>query len=193
MTVESIQSQATENSVLGPWFRVQRPALPDGADISGGLPGTPLLLHATVVDSAGAPVAGAAFDVWHADADGHYDSDVPGLVGTAMRGLFRTSRDGTVTLRTIAPAPYPIPDDGPVGDLMSATRRSIMRPGHIHIRIEAPGFSAVTTMLFRDDDPYLADDPVFGTKRSLLYHRVERTGPDGPYEAINRTFVLDRS
>jgi hydroxyquinol 1,2-dioxygenase len=185
-------SQATENSVLGPWFRTQRPALPDGADISSGLPGIPLHFHATVVDSAGAPVAGAGFDVWHADADGHYDSDVPGLTGPAMRGLFHTSGDGTVNVRTIAPAPYPIPGDGPVGDLMHATQRSLMRPGHVHVRIEAPGFSPVTTMLFRDDDPYLANDPVFGTKRSLLYLRDERNGPDGPYEVVSWTFVLDR-
>ncbi|QYN19059.1 dioxygenase [Amycolatopsis sp. DSM 110486] len=182
----------TENSVQGPFYREVRPEFADGADISNGLPGTPLLFHATVVDTTGAPVPGAEFDVWHADSHGHYDSDVPGLDAAAMRGLFRTGPDGTVTIRSIAPAPYPIPDDGPVGELMHATGRPVMRPGHIHVRIAAPGFSTVTTMLFRDDDPYLTNDPVFGTKRSLLYRRDLREGRDRPYDLVEHTFVLDR-
>lgn len=186
-------SAATENSVQGPFYRVGRPEFADGADISNGLPGTPLLFRATVLDTTGAPVPGAAFDVWHTDGEGHYDSDVPGLDTTAMRGLFRTNRDGTVTVRSIAPAPYPIPDDGPVGEVMRATRRSVMRPGHIHVRIEAPGFSTVTTMLFRDDDPYLDNDPVFGAKHSLLYQRDVRDSEEGPFELVERTFVLDHA
>jgi hydroxyquinol 1,2-dioxygenase len=185
-------SSATENSVQGPFYREERPEFANGADISGGLPGAPLLFKATVVDTAGAPVPGAEFDVWHADGEGRYDSEVAGLDAAAMRGLFRTGPDGTVTVRSIAPAAYPIPDDGPVGELMRATRRSVMRPGHIHVRIEAPGFSTVTTMLFRDDDPYLEDDPVFGARRSLLYRRDLRQGQDGPLDLVERTFVLDR-
>jgi hydroxyquinol 1,2-dioxygenase len=185
-------SGATENSVQGPFYRVGRPEFADGADISNGLPGMPLLFRATVVDATGAPVPGAAFDVWHTDGDGRYDSDLPGLGTAAMRGLFRTSRDGTVTVRSIAFAPYPIPDDGPVGDLMRVTRRSVMRPGHLHVRIAAPGFSTVTTMLFRDDDPYLDNDPVFGARQSLLYQRDVRDSEEGPFELVEHTFVLDR-
>lgn len=130
--------------------------------------------------------------MWHADGEGHYDSEVSGLDTAAMRGLFRTGPDGTVTIRSIAPAPYPIPNDGPVGELMRTTRRQVMRPGHIHVRIEAPGFSTVTTMLFRDDDPYLDDDPVFGSRQSLLYRREVRDGAHGPFDLVERTFVLDR-
>lgn len=181
----------TENSVQGPFYREERPEFADGADISNGLPGTPLLFRATVLDTAGAPVSGAAFDVWHADGEGHYDSEVSGLGTAAMRGLFRTGPDGSVTVRSIAPAPYPIPDDGPVGELMRVTRRPVMRPGHIHVRIAAPGFSTVTTMLFRDDDPHLADDPVFGARQSLLYRREVADGEDGPFDLVERTFVLD--
>jgi hydroxyquinol 1,2-dioxygenase len=183
---------ATDNSVLGPFYQEARPECADGDDISGGLAGTPLLFRATVVDMDGAPVPDAAFDVWHADASGHYDSDVPGLDGTAMRGLFRTGPKGEVTVRSIAPAPYPIPSDGPVGELMQATGRSVMRPGHIHVRIAAPGYSTVTTMLFRDDDPWLTGDPVFGTKQSLVYTPQRRRGDSGEYEYVEYTFVLER-
>lgn len=179
---------ATENSVLGPFYRSNRPSFDDGADISAGLPGTPLSVHLTVVDTDGVPVPGAAVDVWHADGDGHYDSDIPGIEGAAMRGLFHTSAEGRASFSTISPAPYPIPDDGPVGTLMRASGRSVMRPGHLHVRIGAPGFAPLTTMLFREDDPYLDSDPVFGVKASLLT-RYESHG-DG--ETLRHTFVLDR-
>jgi hydroxyquinol 1,2-dioxygenase len=181
---------ATENSVLGPFFREDRPTLEQGADISGGVPGTPLLVRATVVDHAGKAVPGAAFDVWHSDADGHYDSDVPGLDGPAMRGTFHTDDSGQVTFRTVAPASYPIPADGPVGELMRTTHRSVMRPAHVHVRIEAPGFQQVTTMLFRHDDPHVAADPVFGVKRSLLAV-FEPVDGESPAEILEHTFVLD--
>ncbi|GAA4691223.1 intradiol ring-cleavage dioxygenase [Pseudonocardia yuanmonensis] len=180
---------ATENSVLGPFFREHRPSFEAGADISGGLPGTPLSVQLTVVDTDGAPVPGAAVDVWHADSAGHYDSDVVGLEGAAMRGLFHTSADGRTSFTTISPAPYPIPDDGPVGSLMRASGRSVMRPGHLHVRIEAPGFSTLTTMLFREDDPYLENDPVFGVKGSL----VARYETHEQGEALRHSFVLDRA
>lgn len=179
--------QATENSVLGPFFRQARPSLQDGTDISEGLPGDSLYVHARVTDTAGCPVAGAMFDVWHSDAEGHYDSDIDGLNGAAMRGQFLTQDDGSVRFRTIAPASYPIPEDGPVGDLMRATERSVMRPAHMHVRVEAPGFSVLTTMLFRKGDPYLDRDPVFGAKKSLVADFVvdERAS-----QHLEYTFVL---
>ncbi|MFD8999548.1 dioxygenase [Streptomyces sp. NPDC059582] len=192
-------AEATQNSVLGPFFRDDRPQHADAADISGGLPGTPLFFEGRVVNREGAPVAGAAVDVWHSDADGHYDMDVPGQVDPAMRALFRTDETGHFSFRSIRPSSYPIPGDGPVGELMSATSRSLMRPAHVHLLIEAAGFQRVTTMLFPSDDPYLDADPVFGVKESLTesFDRYEAdAGPcreltDEPYTALRRTFVLE--
>ncbi|MFE7170311.1 dioxygenase [Streptomyces sp. NPDC057616] len=192
-------AKATQNSVLGPYFREDRPQHDDGADISGGLPGTPLFFEGRVVDRDGAPVPGAAVDVWHSDADGHYDMEVPGQEDTAMRALLRTDETGHFGFRSIRPASYPIPGDGPVGELMSATSRSLMRPAHVHLLIEAPGFQRVTTMLFPADDLYLDTDPVFGVKQSLVetYETHEAdAGPcggltDEPYTLLRRTFVLE--
>jgi hydroxyquinol 1,2-dioxygenase len=179
---------ATGNSVLGPFFREERPTVPDGHDISAGLPGLSLFVDARVTDTVGRPVAGALFDVWHSDAEGHYDSDVAGLRGTAMRGQFRTSDDGCVTFRSIAPASYPIPSDGPIGELMRASARSLMRPAHVHVRIAAAGFSTLTTTVFRKGDPYLDSDPVFGVKQPLVSDFS--IGPDGEGEQVHYTFVL---
>jgi hydroxyquinol 1,2-dioxygenase len=180
--------KATRNSVLGPFFREERPTVPDGHDISAGLPGLSLSVDARVTDTSGRPVAGALFDVWHSDAEGHYDSDVAGLHGSAMRGQFRTSDEGRVTFGSIAPASYPIPSDGPVGELMRASARSLMRPAHVHVRITAPGFSTLTTMVFRKGDPYLDSDPVFGVKQPLVSDYS--IGPDGEGEQLHYTFVL---
>ncbi|QFZ72289.1 hydroxyquinol 1,2-dioxygenase [Streptomyces fagopyri] len=191
--------KSTQNSVLGPYFREDRPEHSDAADISGGLTGTPLFFEGRVVDREGAPVPGAGVDVWHSDADGHYDMEVPGRTDPAMRALFRTDGTGHFGFRSIRPASYPIPGDGPVGELMSATSRSLMRPAHVHVLITAPGFQRVTTMLFPSDDPYLDTDPVFGVKQSLLdsYDTYEAdAGPrrgltDEPYTLLRRTFVLE--
>ncbi|MER8157954.1 dioxygenase [Streptomyces sp. NPDC094472] len=203
MLVDALSNQrpteATQNSVLGPFFREDRPQHADAADISGGLPGTPLFFEGRVVDRTGAPVEGAAVDVWHSDADGHYDVDVPGQVDPAMRALFRTDETGRFGFRSIRPSSYPIPGDGPVGELMSATSRSLMRPAHVHLLIEAPGFQRVTTMLFPSDDPYLDTDPVFGVKESLIESYdtyAADAGPcseltDEPYTLLRHTFVLE--
>ncbi|BBJ45984.1 intradiol ring-cleavage dioxygenase [Streptomyces antimycoticus] len=203
MLVDALSNQrpteATQNSVLGPFFREDRPQHADAADISGGLPGTPLFFEGRVVDRTGAPVEGAAVDVWHSDADGHYDVDVPGQVDPAMRALFRTDESGHFGFRSIRPSSYPIPGDGPVGELMSATGRSLMRPAHVHLLIEAPGFQRVTTMLFPSDDPYLDADPVFGVKESLVESYdtyAAGAGPcseltDEPYTLLRHTFVLE--
>ncbi|MGI5134010.1 MULTISPECIES: dioxygenase [unclassified Streptomyces] len=192
-------AEATQNSVLGPFFREDRPRSADAADISGGLPGTPLFFEGRVVDREGAPVAGAAVDVWHSDAEGHYDVDVPGQVDPAMRALFRTDETGHFSFRSIRPSSYPIPGDGPVGELMSATSRSLMRPAHVHLLMEAAGFQRLTTMLFPSDDPYLDMDPVFGVKESLVESfdtYGAGAGPYGeqtdvPYTLLRHTFVLE--
>ncbi|MET8644712.1 dioxygenase [Streptomyces sp. NPDC004074] len=192
-------AESTQNSVLGPFFREDRPQYAEAADISGGLPGTPLFFEGRVVDREGAPVTAAAVDVWHSDADGHYDVDVPGQVGPAMRALFRTDETGHFSFRSIRPNSYPIPGDGPVGQLMRATSRSLMRPAHVHLMIDAPGFERVTSMLFPSDDPYLDNDPVFGVKESLIesYDSYPAdTGPcrgltDESYTLLRHTFVLE--
>ncbi|MFD8418090.1 dioxygenase [Streptomyces sp. NPDC059466] len=192
-------AEATQNSVLGPFFREDRPRLADAADISAGLPGTPLFFEGRVVNRDGAPVADASVDVWHSDSDGHYDVDVPGQVDTAMRALFRTNAKGHFSFRSIRPSSYPIPADGPVGELLRATGRSPMRPAHVHLLIEAPGFQRVTSMLFPTDDPYLDSDPVFGVKESLVESYdtyAAGTGPcrgltDVSYTLLRHTFVLE--
>lgn len=173
---------ATENSVLGPFFFQNRPVASNGSDISGGVEGEPLYFEGVVTTHDGRPVAGANVDVWHSDADGHYDVMNPLLKGSAMRALFRTDAEGRFHFWSVMPASYPIPMDGPVGDMLKAARRSEMRPAHVHILVEAPGFARLTTMVFVDGDPFLGEDPVFGVKNSLVEPFVRHEpgrAPDG--------------
>ncbi len=193
-------SGATKNSVLGPFYVDPRPAFENGADISAGIKGEPMFFNGRVLDTEGRPVAGARVDVWHADGDGGYDILMDG-VEAAMRGLFRSDTQGRFWFNSIMTESYPIPDDGTVGQLLHTARRNIMRPAHVHVRIEAPGFRRLTTMLFVDGDPYLDADPVFGVKQSLVVpfeKRQDQRAPDGkpvPPGAwcVDYDFVLARS
>ncbi|MBS0124460.1 dioxygenase [Thetidibacter halocola] len=193
-------SGATENSVLGPFYVDPRPTFENGADISAGIKGAPMFFNARVLDTEGRPIAGARVDIWHADGDGGYDILMDG-VEAAMRGLFRSDSQGRVWFTSILAESYPIPDDGTVGQLLHTARRNIMRPAHVHVRIEAPGYRRLTTMLFVDGDPYLDADPVFGVKQSLVVPFEKRDGqraPDGkpvPQGAwcVDYDFVLARS
>ena len=55
-----------------------------------------------------------------------------------------------------------------MGELLVAMGRHNMRPNHLHMMIEAPGFRKLVTSLYPDGDVYLESDPVFGVKRSLV-------------------------
>ena len=52
------------------------------------------------------------------------------------------------------PVSYPVPVDGPVGELLNATTRTHMRPAHLHFIITAEGFAKLQTHLFPEDDPF---------------------------------------
>ncbi len=185
---------ATEATVFGPFHTDDAPHLPDGADIAAGAPGEPLVAEVEVVDLAGAPVAGAEVDIWEADADGLYDVQRPELgAQRRARAVMQTDARGRLRFRALAPTPYPVPTDGPVGRMLLATGRHPWRPAHLHFRIRAPGFAPLTTHLFRDPDPYLDSDVVFGVRSSLVAG-FEASGPDAevaiPHFKLRHRFVL---
>jgi hydroxyquinol 1,2-dioxygenase len=172
--------RATESTVFGPFFVDDAPEVPLGGDIAGGASGVPCWVSGTVTDTAGAPVAGARIDVWEADDDGLYDVQRDG--GTAARGWLRSGPDGGYRFWSLRPTPYPIPDDGPVGDLLAATGRGPMRPAHLHFKVTAPGYRTLVTHIFVAGDPHLASDAVFGVKDSLVVEFADHpagTAPDG--------------
>lgn len=157
----------TESTVLGPFFVEGAPELPLGASIAKpGTPGEPCAVSGTVRDLKGKPVAGALIDVWEGGADGLYDVQKPD--GTNLRARFRCDAQGRFNFKCITPVSYPVPHDGPVGQMLVACGRHPMRPGHLHFTIEAPGCEKLVTHLFVKGDKYLDSDAVFGVKESLI-------------------------
>jgi hydroxyquinol 1,2-dioxygenase len=112
-------------------------------------------------------VAGARIDVWEADDDGFYDVQY-GIDNTSGRAWLKSDDQGRYSFWAVRPAPYPIPHDGPVGDLLTAAGRSPMRPAHIHFMVRAPGYHTLITHVFAAGDPYLGNDAVFGVKDTLV-------------------------
>ncbi|SDR63745.1 hydroxyquinol 1,2-dioxygenase [Rhizobiales bacterium GAS113] len=182
MLVDAINNQlpqgATQTTVLGPFYVQNPPEHSLGADISNGMKGDPLFVSGSVRALDGSPIAGAFVDVWHSDQDGYYDVQYDGPDGEpAMRARFHTDESGGFHFRTIKPAPYPIPHDGPVGQMLKAQGRHPWRPGHVHFMIDAPGYHRLVTHVFVAGDQYLDSDAVFGVKDSLI--RAFRECPPG--------------
>jgi hydroxyquinol 1,2-dioxygenase len=169
---------ATEATVFGPFFAENSPEVPIGGDISAGAPGEPCWVEGTVSDSLGHPVAGARIEVWEADADGFYDVQYDDGRVAARAHLF-TDAEGRYSFWGVTPTPYPIPHDGPVGEMLAAVGRSPMRASHLHFMVSAPGQRTLVTHIFVRGDQLLDADTVFGVKQSLV-KEFERQAPGSP-------------
>lgn len=191
-------SGATETTVLGPFHVAGAPRPAHGADIAEGIEGERLLVEGRVQSAAGAALPGARVEVWAADTDGFYDVQRPGLDGHSGRATFEADAEGRFHFWTVMPAFYPIPDDGPVGQLLRATGRHPFRPAHVHFMISAPGHEQLVTHIFAEDSPYLDSDAVFGVKTSLIERFATHApgrAPDGrvldaPWRSLKRKFGL---
>ena len=172
MLVDAINNrkidEVTPSTVLGPFYVNGAPNLPMGAMIAHHGRGEPLFVLGQVSDESGLPLAGVTLDVWQTSEDGFYDTQDDSQPDMNLRGVFHTAADGRFWFRSIVPASYPIPSDGPVGDMLKALGRHPMRPAHIHFILRCAGFDTLTTHIFIDGDPYLDSDAVFGVKDSLI-------------------------
>jgi hydroxyquinol 1,2-dioxygenase len=189
---------ATESTVFGPFFVEGSPQVANGADLANGASGEPCFIQGRVLSITGEPVPAARIEVWQADDQGFYDVQYEDLPQARCRGHLSTDAQGHYAFWTVRPEPYPIPYDGPVGELLDAANRSPMRPAHVHFMIKAPGYNTLTTHVFAAGDQYLDSDAVFAVKNSLVtdFERHEPgTAPDGttmsrPYYTMSYDFVL---
>lgn len=180
MLVDSINHQrpsaATENTVLGPFHVEGAPTREMGTSICLDGKGEMCLFEGAVLDLDGKPIEGAQLDVWSDNADGFYDVQQPGSQPKwNNRGIFTTGKDGRYSFIGIKPVSYPIPDDGPVGQLLEQLGRHPYRPAHMHYIVTAPGYQKIVTHTFVGDDQYITSDAVFGVKRTLVapFERLE--------------------
>ena len=170
---------ATETTVLGPFYAGEHRVMPHGTDISETSPGQRMFVQGRVTDLGSRPLANVPVDVWHADNEGFYDSQKPSYAtkGPSSRARFMTDADGRFFFRTILPCSYPIPTDGPVGEMILATKRPTLRPAHVHFLIAAPGYEPLITHVFIGGDPNIDRDVVFGVKHELIARIEQRSDP----------------
>ena len=174
---------ATEATVFGPFFVDHAPRIELGEDMSFGAVGEPCFVEGTVNDTTGKPIPRARIEVWEADEDGFYDVQYTDGRNAARAHLY-SDDEGAYNFWGLFPTPYPIPHDGPVGDMLARVNRSPMRASHLHFMVSAPGYRTLVTHIFvRGDRQLDLGDAVFGVKESLIkdfvHHPAGTTTPDG--------------
>ena len=203
--VDMIGSQhaGTSSSVLGPFHSVGAPLLPVGADLKKGNEGTTVVVEGRVKDTDGKPISGALIELWQTAENGLYYSQDGSQDDFNLCCSMKTDTDGRYALTTVKPAPYKVPDDGPVGELFRATGRTPWRPSHLHFIVQTPGYRSLVTEVFANGDPYLDADAVFGVREDLIMDYVESSDLSGlpkdlevggkvtlPYYKVDFDFVL---
>jgi catechol 1,2-dioxygenase len=190
---------STENTVLGPFYVANSPRYESGANINLDGKGEPMVVRGRVLDLYGKPIAGALLEAWQTNIDGFYDVQQKGIQPVNnLRGAFTTDANGEFWFRSAKPLYYPIPVDGPVGNLLQLLGRNIYRPAHLHFIVSASGYDTVVTHIFTPDCQYLTEDPVFGVKKSLIadFKKVEdlaeaeKLGFKAPFWSVDWNFVM---
>src|SRR5664279_3838057 len=188
----------TQANLLGPFWRDDQPMSASGDTlVRSPTPGPGLVVHAAIEDEKGNPIAGAEVDVWHSSPEGLYENQDPGQAEMNLRGRFVSDATGRFHFRSVKPAGYPIPIDGPVGELVKATRRHNYRPAHLHFMIYKPGFKTLITQIYAPDDEHIDSDVQFGVTRALIgnYLRHDESapefGPATPWYSLDQRFVME--
>jgi catechol 1,2-dioxygenase len=192
------QTETTAN-LLGPFWRMNSPKTKSGDSIvRSPTPGPAIFVNCWVKDQQGNPIGGAEVDIWHSSPEGFYEQQDPKQADMNLRGKFFTDAKGHFAFRSVRPAGYPIPIDGPVGDLVRATGRHNYRPAHLHFLIFKPGFKTLISQIYVNNDKYLETDVQFGVTRALVGNYVRHEGnapaPDvqGEWYSLDQTFVMEK-
>lgn len=197
------QHDGTSSSVLGPFHSVGAPLLPVGGDLKKDNEGATVVVEGYVRDLDGNPVEGAMIELWQTAENGLYYAQDGEQGDFNLTCSMKTGADGRYALTTVKPAPYMVPDDGPVGELFRATGRTPWRPSHLHFIVQADGLKSLVTEVFANGDPYLDQDAVFGVREDLIMDYVECSDLDAlpddleigrnatvPYFKVDFNFVL---
>jgi hydroxyquinol 1,2-dioxygenase len=171
----------TDQNMLGPFWRMHSPITPNGASIvRSPTPGPALFVDAWFRDRGGRPVVGAEVDVWHSSPEGFYENQDPVQADMNLRGKF-----------------YPIPIDGPTGELLRAQGRHNMRPAHLHFLASKDGFKTLISQLYVPDDRFIETDAQFGVTRHLIGNYVRHDSEKAPalevpapWYSLEHTFVM---
>jgi catechol 1,2-dioxygenase len=189
----------TSANLLGPFWRMHSPRTENGGSIvRSPTPGPALFVLAAFRDRAGKPIAGAEVDVWHSSPEGFYENQDPAQADMNLRGKFTTDAGGRISFRSVLPAGYPIPIDGPTGELLRAQGRHNMRPAHLHFLAAKDGFKTLISQVYVNGDKFLDSDAQFGVTRYLIGNYVRHENEPaqaadvkGPWYSLDYTFVME--
>lgn len=189
----------TAAALLGPFWRANSPRTANhGTIVRSSTPGPELFVSCEFVDAAGKPIEAVEVDVWQSSPVGLYENQDDTQADMNLRGKFTTDSAGRIAFRSVKPAGYPVPTDGPVGDLLRAQHRHPYRPAHVHFLGFKPGFKTLVTQVFVDGDERLESDVVFGVTRTLVgdYRRYDQgeppaAGVTAPWYTLNYRFVME--
>ncbi|MBB5535870.1 dioxygenase [Rhizobium giardinii] len=189
----------TSQSLLGPFWRLNSPRVENGGTIiRSDTPGSPLFVHARVVDAQGRSIAGAEVDVWHASPIGLYENQDPDQAEMNLRGKFTTDAEGRFWFSTVKMVGYPIPVDGVVGRLLKTQGRHPYRPAHLHALIFKEGYKTLISQVFDPSDPNIDSDVQFGVTSALTgdFVRHDEPHPDDPnvnvpWFSLEYTYVME--
>jgi len=193
---------ATESTLLGPFYTHNTQDVSHGDSIASEGKGEYMYVEGRVLDTEGKPISNALIDTWETDDTGHYDLQYAAEVPDCRGRLF-TDNEGKFNFRAIVPVAYPVLADGPVGDLLLAMNRHNMRPAHLHLIVEAPGYQKVVTQFYPSGDKWLDSDSVFAVKKTIIVdletvndsERAKALGfktPGKGFKLLKRDIVLCR-
>ncbi|KAB2920322.1 MAG: catechol 1,2-dioxygenase [Hyphomicrobiaceae bacterium] len=159
----------TASALLGPFWRMHSPNTQNGGSIVRcPTPGPALFATGRVTDPRGKPLQNAEVDVWHSSPVGMYENQDENQADMNLRGKFTTDAEGRMSFRSVKPAGYPVPTNGPVGQMLRAQQRHPYRPAHLHFLAFKPGFKTLITQVFVAGDEHLESDVVFGVTKDLI-------------------------
>jgi len=189
----------TDANLLGPFWRMHSPSTKNGASIvRSPTPGPVLFVEAWFRDVNGKPIVGAEVDIWQSSPEGFYENQDPLQADMNLRGKFTTDKDGHISFRSVKPAGYPIPIDGPVGEMLRALGRHNMRPAHLHFLTYKEGFKTLVSQLYVPDDKHIDNDVQFGVTRHLIgdFVRHDEACPVAadvtpPWYSLKHIFVME--
>jgi catechol 1,2-dioxygenase len=162
--------QSVGFALVGPFLRADAPFRKRGDSIAGGdTPGARVRVSGKVFDiESGEPLAGAVLDIWQAATNGLYENQDENQPDYNLRGQFKTDQDGSYEFVALMPTAYPVPTDGPIGELLRVAKRWSYRPAHIHVIASFPDHETLVTQIFKKGDDQTADDCVFTASENML-------------------------
>jgi catechol 1,2-dioxygenase len=126
-------------------------------------------------------------DVWHSSPVGLYENQDQTQAEMNLRGRFTTLADGSFSFKSVKPAGYPVPTEGPTGALLRAQKRHNFRPAHLHFLIHKSGFKTIASQVYDPDDPHLETDSQFAVTKALIGNYLKK----GETYSLEFTFTLE--